>query len=182
MKQLTVREQTIPGLFEIGLEVHGDERGWLKENYQQEKLEAEGLPHFTIVQNTISFNREPGVTRGFHAEPWQKFISVATGSVLGAYLDLRTGSTFGRVVTIAITSETAVFVPAGVANAYQVTEPNTAYTYLQSGVWQPDGQYVSVNAFDPALAVSWPVPREQAIVSAKDQANSLLADIHSLDW
>ena len=77
--ELAVRETAIPGFFEIDLVVHGDNRGWFKENYQKAKMEALGLPHFEIVQNNISFNAERGVTRGLHAEPWEKFISVANG-------------------------------------------------------------------------------------------------------
>lgn len=36
--------------------------------------------------------------RGLHAEPWDKYISVADGgSVLGAWVDLREGENFGHV-------------------------------------------------------------------------------------
>jgi dTDP-4-dehydrorhamnose 3,5-epimerase-like enzyme len=41
--QLAVREvPEIPGMFVIDLVLHGDERGWFKENYQREKMEALG--------------------------------------------------------------------------------------------------------------------------------------------
>lgn len=79
--ELTVTESSIPGLFVIKLPVHGDNRGWFKENYQKEKMEALGLPSFNIVQNNISFNDKTGATRGLHAEPWNKFISTANGRV-----------------------------------------------------------------------------------------------------
>ena len=82
--ELTVTESSIPGLFVIKLPVHGDNRGWFKENYQKEKMEALGLPSFDIVQNNISFNDKTGATRGLHAEPWNKFISTANGRVFGA--------------------------------------------------------------------------------------------------
>ena len=80
--ELTVTESSIPGLFVIKLPVHGDNRGWFKENYQKEKMEILGLPSFDIVQNNISFNDKTGATRGLHAEPWNKFISTANGRVL----------------------------------------------------------------------------------------------------
>lgn len=82
MSELKVTESPIPGLYVIDLVVHGDNRGWFKENYQKEKMEALGLPPFTVVQNNFSYNEELGVTRGLHAEPWEKFISVANGKVL----------------------------------------------------------------------------------------------------
>lgn len=81
--QLSVRETEIPGFFIVDLVLHGDNRGWFKENYQREKMEALGLPHFEIVQNNFSYNSELGVTRGLHAEPWEKFISLANGRILG---------------------------------------------------------------------------------------------------
>ena len=98
-KQLTVTETGIPGLKVVELSVHGDNRGWFKENWQREKMVAAGIPDLRFVQNNISFNDNKGVTRGIHAEPWDKFISVATGSVFGAWVDLRPGEGFGRVFT-----------------------------------------------------------------------------------
>ncbi len=80
-----------PGLTLFDIPVHGDNRGWFKENWQREKMVALGLPDFGPVQNNISFNRNVGTTRGIHAEPWDKFISVATGRVFGAWVDLRAG-------------------------------------------------------------------------------------------
>ena len=86
MADLAVRETNIPGFYVIDLPVHGDSRGWFKENYQKAKMEALGLPAFEVVQNNFSYNQEVGVTRGLHAEPWEKYISLATGKAFGAIL------------------------------------------------------------------------------------------------
>ena len=87
-----------------------------KENWQRAKMCALGVPDFRIVQNNISYNENRGVTRGIHAEPWDKFISVARGSVFGAWVDLREGSaTYGRVYTTVLDPSKAVYVPRGVA-------------------------------------------------------------------
>ena len=179
--ELKVTETAIAGLYEIDLVVHGDNRGWFKENYQREKLEALGLPHFEVIQNNFSYNAEKGVTRGLHMEPWVKFISVANGSVFGAWVDLRKGPGYGKTVTIEINPGKAVFVPLGVANGYQTLEPNITYTYLVNAHWSPDGQYTMVNAFDPALGINWPIPKDQAIVSEKDANHPLLADINPVE-
>ncbi len=181
MADLAVRETAIAGLFEIDLAVHGDSRGWFKENYQREKMEALGLPHFEIVQNNFSFNAEAGVTRGLHMEPWTKFISVAGGKVFGAWVDLRPGPGFGKTLTLEITPDKAVFVPVGVANGYQTLEPNVAYTYLVNAHWSPDVKYVGVNLFDPALGISWPTGADRAMVSDKDKANPMLADVKPVE-
>jgi dTDP-4-dehydrorhamnose 3,5-epimerase len=178
---LKVDESPIPGLFEVDLVLHGDRRGWFKENYQKEKLEALGLPAFDIVQNNFSYNEETGVTRGLHAEPWEKFISVANGRVFGAWVDLRRGPSFGTTFSLEITPAKGVFVPRGVANGYQTLEGRVTYTYLVNAHWSPDARYDFVNLFDPALAIPWPIAADQAIVSDKDQAHPPLADVTPMD-
>lgn len=180
-KQLAVRETVIPGLYEIDLVLLGDNRGWFKENYQREKMEALGLPHFEVVQNNFSYNAEKGVTRGLHAEPWEKFISVANGRVFGAWVDLRKGPSFGQTLTIEITPDKAVFVPRGVANGYQTLEPNVTYTYLVNDHWSPDAKYSFVNLFDPAIGIDWPIPKEQAIISEKDAGHPMLSDVTPME-
>lgn len=175
---LQVREAAeIPGFYIVDLVLHGDNRGWFKENYQKEKMESLGLPPFDIVQNNFSYNVEKGATRGLHAEPWEKFISVANGKVFGAWVDLRRGDSFGKVLTLEIHPGIAVFVPRGVANGYQTMEENVVYTYLVNDHWSPETKYTFVSLFDPALGIDWPTPPDQAIVSDKDKQHPLLADV-----
>lgn len=58
--------------------------------------------------------------RGLHAEPWDKYISVADGgSVLGAWVDLREGENFGHVYQTVIDASKGIFVPRGVANGFK---------------------------------------------------------------
>lgn len=180
-EKLTLVESTIPGLCVIDLVLHGDNRGWFKENYQKEKMEAIGLPEFAIVQNNFSFNAQKGVTRGLHAEPWEKYISVANGSVFGAWVDLREGESFGTVFTTEITPDKAIFVPRGVANGYQTLEENVTYTYLVNDHWSEDSTYTLINLFDPALKIAWPINQANAIVSEKDAAHPFLKDITPLE-
>lgn len=180
--QLTVHETELPGMFVIDLVLHGDSRGWFKENYQREKMEALGLPHFEAVQNNFSYNAERGVTRGLHAEPWEKFISLANGRVFGAWVDLRSGETFGKVFTMEITPEKAVFVPRGIANGYQTLEENITYTYLVNAHWSPDAKYASLSMFDPRLGIEWPIPESEAIISDKDRGNPLLKDVTPMEF
>jgi len=179
--ELGVRETVIPGFYEVDLVVLGDNRGWFKENYQREKMEALGLPRFEIVQNNFSFNVEKGVTRGLHAEPWDKFISVANGTIFGAWVDLRQGPTFGQTLTLEINPGKAVFVPQGVANGYQTLEENIVYTYLVNAHWSPEAKYTFVNAFDPELGIAWPIGKEQAITSEKDDRHPLFKDITPME-
>ncbi|GAC1387374.1 MAG: hypothetical protein NVS1B7_1470 [Candidatus Saccharimonadales bacterium] len=180
-EQLAVRETVIPGFYIVDLVLHGDNRGWFKESYQREKMEQLGLPHFEVVQNNFSFNQDQAVTRGLHAEPWEKYITVANGKVFGAWVDLRKGSNFGQTLTIEITPEVAVFVPRGVANGYQTLVENVTYTYLVNEHWSPESQYTFVNAFDSDLGIEWPFSKEQSIVSEKDLAHPLLKNVVAME-
>ena len=176
-KPLSANTTPIPGLTVWELPVHGDNRGWFKENWQREKMTALGLPDFGPVQNNVSFNDAAGTTRGIHAEPWDKFVSVATGRIFGAWVDLRDGPSFGAVFTAELDPSRAVFVPRGVGNAYQTLEADTAYVYLVNDHYSVDAQYVSVNLADETLAIDWPIPLERAELSAKDRAHPRLADV-----
>jgi len=178
-KKLEAHETPIPGVVLYDLPVHGDNRGWFKENWQREKMVALGLPDFRPVQNNISFNEKAGTTRGIHAEPWDKFISVATGRIFGAWVDLREGPTFGAVFTAELDPSHAIFIPRGVGNAFQTLEDNTAYTYLVNDHWSADaqGQYTFLNLADEASAIKWPIPLDGAELSEKDKAHPRLANV-----
>ncbi|PCE14947.1 dTDP-4-dehydrorhamnose reductase [Microbacterium sp. SZ1] len=176
-KQLNVTETSIPGLVVFDLPVHGDSRGWFKENWQREKMAAVGLPDFGPVQNNVSFNDAVGTTRGIHAEPWDKWVSVATGRIFGAWVDLREGPSFGAVFTVELDPSKAIFVPRGVGNSYQTLEPDTAYTYLVNDHWSSDATYSFLNLADETAAIEWPIALSEAEVSAKDLAHPRLSDV-----
>ena len=176
-KSLSATETGIPGLVVWDLPVHGDSRGWFKENWQREKMTAAGLADFGPVQNNISFNDAVGTTRGIHAEPWDKWVSVATGRIFGAWVDLREGPTFGTVFTAELDPSRAIFVPRGVGNSYQTLEPDTAYTYLVNDHWSPDASYSFLNLADETAAIDWPIPLADVEISAKDLAHPRLAGV-----
>lgn len=176
-KSLTSHTTPINGLIVYDLPVHGDARGWFKENWQKEKMTAIGLPDFGPVQNNVSFNAEKGVTRGLHAEPWDKFISIGAGSVYGAWCDIREDSpTYGKTFTVTLDPSKAIYVPRGVANGFQALEDNTVYMYLVNDHWSPDGEYSNVSIFDESLQLDWPISLDKATVSDKDKNHPNLAE------
>ena len=179
-KDLSVAETGIGGLKVVDLAVHGDSRGWFKENWQRAKMCALGIPDLRVVQNNISYNDSRGVTRGIHAEPWDKFISVARGSVFGAWVDLREGSeTYGKVYTCTLDPSRAIYVPRGVGNSFQALEDGTAYTYLVDAHWSLELKrtYTFVNLADPELNIQWPIPLDRATVSEADLGHPYLKDV-----
>lgn len=179
MSDLAIQTTPIPGLLVVDLPVHGDSRGWFKENWQRAKMVALGLPDFRPVQQNMSFNAEAGVTRGLHAEPWDKLIGLAKGRIFGAWVDLRPGETFGTSFTLEMGPEKAVFVPRGVANGYQALEPDTAYSYLVNEHWSPQARasYTYLNLADETVGIDWPIPLSEAILSDADLAHPRLAAV-----
>ena len=178
-QDLRVEHTAIPGLLLLDLPVHGDNRGWFKENWQRAKMTALGVPDLRVVQNNISFNATRGVTRGLHAEPWDKFISIAVGEVFGAWVDLRPGDSFGHVVTARLDPSQAVFVPRGVANGFQALRDGTVYAYLVDAHWSLEQKksYTFVNLADPALGIEWPMPLDQCELSEADKQHPFLGDV-----
>lgn len=177
-KELQLHETNILGLVWLDLPVHGDNRGWFKENWQREKMLPLGLPDFGPRQNNISFNATRGTTRGIHAEPWDKYVSVATGKIYGAWTDLREGNSFGQTFTLEIDPSKAIFVPRGVGNAFQALEDGTAYSYLVNDHWTPGGEnYAFLNLADETANIQWPIPLADAELSDKDKAHPRLSAI-----
>lgn len=175
--ELAVHPTVIPGLLVVDLVVHEDPRGWFKENWQRAKMTALGLPDFGPVQHSMAFNTHAGVTRGFHAEPWDKLVSVAHGRIFGAWVDLREGDSFGQVFTTELGPNKAVFVPRGVANSYQTLADDTVYSYLVNDHWSPQARssYSYLNLADETVAVAWPIPLSAAVISEADAAHPRLA-------
>ena len=181
--EFTAHETDIPGLLIFDVTSVGDDRGYFQEKYQKAKLVAAGVPEsFTVVQNSLSFNKEAGVTRGFHVEPWDKYISVINGKVFSAYVDLRKGDSFGKIVVIEITPNTAVFLPQGVANSFQTLEPDVYYLYSVNAHWSADNydKYCFANLADPDIGIKWPIPLDQAILSERDRNHPMLKDVTPL--
>ncbi|KGR72722.1 dTDP-4-dehydrorhamnose 3,5-epimerase family protein [Streptococcus phocae subsp. phocae] len=185
-KTLSVtRIEAIPGLLEFDIPVYGDNRGWFKENFQKEKMVPLGFPESFFaegkLQNNISVSYKHAL-RGLHAEPWDKYISVADqGKVLGTWVDLREGDSFGQVYQTIIDASKGIFVPRGVANGFQVLSDQVSYSYLVNDYWAADlkPKYAFVNYADPTLPIKWE-NLEAAEVSEADKNHPMLKDVKPL--
>ncbi len=182
--EVTGHTTNIPGLLIFDVTSVDDERGYFQEKYQKAKLVAAGLPKdFTVVQNSIAYNKTKGATRGFHAEAWEKYISVVTGTIFAAYVDLRKGSSFGTVVTLEVDKNKAVFLPRGVGNSYQCLTNDVHYLYSVNEHWSEEAYKNSafVNLADSDLHIAWPIPLNQATLSERDRNHPVLKDIKPLE-
>lgn len=182
--EFSSRETEIPGLLVFDVTSIGDDRGWFQEKYHKEKLVAAGLPEgFQVVQTNVAYNKQKGVSRGLHAEPWDKYISVASGKIFVAYVDLRAGESFGKTVTLEVDNNKAVFIPKGIANSYQTLTEDVYYIYGVNDHWRAEsyGAYPALNMADPSLNLPWPITMTEAIVSERDRNLPNLLEIKPLE-
>ena len=143
-------------------------------------MTALGLPDFGPVQQNVSYNGARGVTRGVHAEPWDKFVSVATGRAYGAWVDLREGPSFGTTYTHELEPG-----HRGLRAAWRRQRLPDArgrhgvHLPGQRRTGVPTPATPTVNLADPTLAIDWPIPLDDPSVelSQKDRDSPALADV-----
>jgi hypothetical protein len=71
----------------------------------------------------------------------------------------------------------ALYVPRGCGNSFCTLEPHTVYNFLVNEHWSPER--LTVDLFDPELAIEWPFPREQLRHTERDAANPSLDSVRS---
>ncbi len=93
MGQIKVTKTGIAGLCVIEPTVHGDERGYFMETYNQNDMHEAGLD-MVFVQDNQSMSKK-GVLRGLHFQkqyPQGKLVRVISGTVFDVAVDLRRDS------------------------------------------------------------------------------------------
>ena len=181
---VTTKATDIEGVSLYESPVFRDDRGYFQELYNEAAFQAAGL-QMHWVQDNISCSRK-NVVRGLHDQlgrPQAKLVRVLRGAVSDYAVDLRRSSpTFGRHVAVKLEESDgrALLVPVGFAHGFVSLEENTVMMYKVSDVHHPAGERTLLWN-DPALQIAWPVKSNEAILSAKDLAGSLLADTETYD-
>ena len=107
MGQIKVTKAPIEGLYVIEPTVHGDNRGYFMETYNQNDMHEAGLD-MVFVQDNQSMSTK-GVLRGLHFQkqyPQGKLVRVIKGSVFDVVVDLRKDSkTYGKWYGVELTEE-----------------------------------------------------------------------------
>lgn len=175
---MTVQHTAIDGVLVVHQPTHGDDRGFFRQTYVLDEL-AEALGRTPSFRQGNHARSTPGVLRGFHAEPWDKLVYVATGRVQAVMADLRPDSpTFGKHVSIMLgdgTDRPRIFVAEGIGNSYCVLGDRPAdYLYDVTAVWYPDVDKRAVRFDDPTLDVDWGV--DDPVVSNDDRAAPTLRE------
>ena len=178
---MSIEHTDIEGLLVVRWDTHGDERGFFRQTYQIAEL-AEALGREPVLRQGNHSRSQPGVLRGFHAEPWDKLVYVVRGLAFAAIADIRPSSpTFGQARSFLLGDEpdgqrVRLFISEGLANSFcTLGEGPTDYLYDVSDYWRPGIDKRSVAWDDPDLAVRWPV--EEPVLSEADRSNPTLREM-----
>lgn len=168
---------SLPGLYRIESEPHGDSRGRFARLFCARTLKEAGL-ETAIVQINHSVTKAVGSVRGMHFQyppnAEVKIVRCLRGRCLDVAVDLRFGSpTFlkwhGEILSGE--DEKALYIPKGVAHGFQVLQPDTELLYFHSDYYTP-AMEGGVRFDDPALAIDWPLP--PADISERDRSHPLI--------
>lgn len=176
-------ESKIEGLKIINAKMVTDDRGTVRELFRGSVYE-EVLPETVTGWKQINLTRtKKGAVRGLHGEAMSKLVTVAYGSVFGAYVDTRPDSkTFGAVCTVHITPGVQVFVPQGVCNGFQALE-DTEYLYFFDNEWVPGMPGTALCPLDPELDIEWPIAidtNDLNQISEKDSKAPTLKELRKI--
>jgi len=174
----------IVGLMHIEPRRFADQRGFFSETYSAQKLSDLGFSR-PFIQDNHALSHGAGTVRGMHFQspPFaqDKLVRVTRGAILDVAVDLRVGSpTYGdhAAVTLSAANWEQLLVPVGFAHGYVTLEAETEVLYKVTAPYAPDHDHGFFWA-DPTVAIAWPIAPEAALLSDKDRAAPLLADIIS---
>lgn len=159
MGQIKVTETGIQGLVIIEPTVHGDDRGYFVETYNQNDMKEAGIDA-VFVQDNQSMSKK-GVLRGLHYQkefPQAKLVRVIKGEVFDVAVDLRKNSkTYGKWFGVCLSEENMkqFFVPAGFAHGFLVLSDVAEFCYKVTDFYHP-GDEGGIAWNDPELAIQWP--------------------------
>ena len=165
-------QASLPGVWIIDVERHGDSRGYFAETFRAGEFERH-VGAVDFVQENESMSRR-GVVRGLHYQAGSsaqaKLVRVVDGTIVDVVVDLRRGSpAFGRHIAVELSAENGrqLFVPRGFAHGFAVVSPQAKFLYKVDNYYCPESER-AINIFDSTLAVEWPFSAVEAIVSQKD--------------
>jgi dTDP-4-dehydrorhamnose 3,5-epimerase len=177
---MQVERLAIPEVMRITPPRFVDSRGHFSEAFSVARFAAIGIAD-TFIQDNQSCSKK-GVVRGLHCQiapaVQGKLVRVVHGSIWDVAVDVRHGSpTFGQHVGATLSAENGaqLWVPGGFLHGFVALEDDTEVLYKVTAPYVREAER-GVRWDDPGLAIPWPVAREAAIVSEKDQIMPLLAE------
>ena len=173
---------SLPGLVILEPSVFPDERGFFTETYRRAWHESASIPSAEeFIQDNHSRSSH-GVVRGmhFHIGPGvAKLVRCSRGSILDVAVDLRRGSpTYGQWEGVELDGETLreLYVPVGFAHGFCVLSDVADVLYKQTAYYDPAVER-GIAWNDPDIAIQWPFPIAELIVSERDSAAPRLREV-----
>jgi dTDP-4-dehydrorhamnose 3,5-epimerase len=176
---MKVTETKLPSVLILEPKVFTDARGFFVEIYRESALRAAGIGE-TFVQDNHSRSQR-GVLRGLHYQlnqPQGKLVRVSRGRVFDVAVDVRRGSpTFGAWAGVELDDihHRQLYIPPGFAHGFLVLSAEADFTYKCTDYWCPESEQ-GIAWDDQTIGIQWPLPQNEIVLSAKDQANPRLAE------
>lgn len=181
---MKVEKTKIEGCFIIEPKVFKDDRGWFFESFNTKTFrEATGM-EVDFVQDNQSFSSY-GVIRALHAQQGEfaqaKLVSVLQGEVLDVAVDARPDSpSFGEHVSIELSAENKkqLFIPRGCLHGFSVVSETAHFFYKCDNFYNKESE-IGILYNDADLNIDWKIPKEDHILSDKDQVLPLFKNLRS---
>lgn len=159
-----------------------DERGFFAETYRQSLHDEMGIPAADrFVQDNHSRSSR-GVVRGMHFQVGAgvaKLVRCARGRILDVVVDLRRGSpSYGEWEGFELDDQSLrmAYVPVGFAHGFCVLSEVADVVYKQT-LYYDSGVERGIAWDDPDIAIGWPLPAAELLVSERDRAAPRLSEI-----
>ncbi|GIP39958.1 dTDP-4-dehydrorhamnose 3,5-epimerase [Paenibacillus sp. J31TS4] len=172
-------ETKLSGAYILEPAVHGDNRGFFMESYNESTFKDLGFS-YKFVQDNHSLSAEAGVIRGLHYQlnphAQTKLVRVVAGAIYDVIVDIRKDSpTFGQWIGVILSASNKrqLLVPHGFAHGFCTIVPNTEVVYKVDALYSPECDR-GILWNDPALAIDWPTT--EPILSEKDRKHPVLSE------
>ena len=160
--------------------VFPDSRGFFAETFRSNVFADFGITEPMVQQNHSRSSY--GAVRGMHfhiGDGVSKIISCVRGEILDVLVDVRRSSpTFGQWEAFSLDDEALriLYAPVGFAHGFCVLSEVADVTYQQSAYYSADVER-GFSPSDPEVAIDWPIPAEERLLSERDLGAPLLAEV-----
>jgi dTDP-4-dehydrorhamnose 3,5-epimerase len=172
----------LPGVLVVEPQVFGDDRGFLLETFNKERLQSET----GIVRDWIQDNHSQsikGVLRGLHFQwphPQGKLVRCSSGVIFDVAVDIRPHSkTFLEWVGLELSSSNhrQLWIPEGFAHGFLALSDRADVEYKVTAYYIHENAR-AVRWDDPDIGIDWPL-EGRPILAAKDELAPPASDVEA---